>query len=232
MSLVSRLPRILKKIMPASPAEKVRAGEISAEKVFSETIETLLKPKIWTFGAFRFYNEKMLEILGGTGFKGYLQKNQKNPVLDQTRLKIKILEAMTPFEISSNHKSVFTETSIAQIAQVSGARPADVREVIDEHDILRADRRWYQIRQQFRRALPRSVEEKEFLAKRDRPLSETEKEGNKAQRERQVELVKKRKNYTPPPRRPHAQFTPQSELAEKWSLKSVRVPGTWPFGRS
>lgn len=158
-------------------------------------------------------------MLGGTGFKGWLQKNQKNPILDETRLKIKILSKMTPYELASNHKSIFTRESIAQIAKSAETTPRIVEDLLKEHDILRADRKWYQIRSQFRRDLPRTPEEKELLAKRDRPWSQTEKEEQKMGREKMIEKLKQRRQLKNQPRRPHHQFSKQAgnELVESRS---------------
>jgi hypothetical protein len=228
MSLV-KLADAVKSKLPFFP-KSAAAADKEGDVIFRKTVENLMKPKVWTFGAFRHYNEKSLELLGGTGFKGWIQKNQKNPVLDQTRLKIKILSCMNPFELSSNHKSVFTPESIRALAESSGATEEDVKELIKEHDILRGDRRWYQIRLQFRRDLPRSIEEKEILAKRDRPLSETEKDLNEKTKDFQLAQMKQRKNYTPPARRPHHQFSNKSATARKWSENSVRLPGKSPWG--
>lgn len=192
-----------------------------SEEMFRKTVDHLMSAPLWTFGAFRHYQEKMLELLGGTGFKGWLQKNQKNPILDETRLKIRILAKMTPFELASNHKSVFTHETIQQLAKAADTTPRIVEELLKEHDILRADRRWYQIRSQFRRELPRTPEDKEILAKRDRPWSETEKEEQKEGREKMIEQLKERRQLKNPPRRPHHQFS-KSPDEDKWTARSNR----------
>merc|ERR1719181_1048225 len=83
---------------------------------------------------------------------------------------------MTPVELASNHKRVFTKEAIKLIAEKSGQKEQFVHQVIMEHDILRADRRWYQILQQFDRPLPKTFEDRQFMAEFDRPVSETEKE--------------------------------------------------------
>ena len=181
-----------------------------SEEIFRKTVENVMSSPLWTFGAFRFYQEKTLELLGGTGLKGWLQKNQKNPILDETRLKIRILSKMTPFELGSNHKSIFTRESISQLAKSAETTARIVEDLLKEHDILRADRKWYQIRSQFRRDLPRTPEEKELLAKRDRPWSQTEKEEQKLGRENMIEKLKQRRQLKNQPRRPHHQFSKQS----------------------
>merc|ERR1712072_975537 len=89
---------------------------------------------------------------------------------------LKVLEAMTPVEMASNHKSVFTSEAVKLIAEKSGQKETFVLQVIMEHDILRADRRWYKILEQFDRPLPKTFEDRQFYAEFDRPVSETERE--------------------------------------------------------
>ena len=51
---------------------------------------------------------------------------------------------MTPVELASNHKSVFDAQAMSLIAEKAKVTVGFVRQVIMEHDVLRADRRWYQ----------------------------------------------------------------------------------------
>lgn len=73
------------------------------------------------------------------------------------------------------------------IAEKSNTTVSFVKQVIMEHDVLRADRRWYQrlggcrrlgrgprILAQFDRRQPTSFEERSFLAEFDRPFSQSE----------------------------------------------------------
>merc|ERR1711924_376616 len=61
-------------------------------------------------------------------------------------------------------------------AEKSGTKEQFVHQVIMEHDILRADRKWYKILEQFSRPVPKTFEDRQFYAEFDRPFSETEKE--------------------------------------------------------
>ena len=47
-------------------------------------------------------------------------------------------------------------------------------QLLDTHDMLRGDRRWYQIREQFGRRLPTSFEDRKQLAIWDRPRCRTD----------------------------------------------------------
>ena len=226
--LKEKVPKALAPIFPKTAAEKARDAQKASDKLFRQTQDDLMAAKLWTFGAFRHYQEKTLEAMGGTGFKGWLQKNQKNSTIEQTALKIKILSCMTPYELASNHKSVFTPESKRSLAQAAGVTPDSIEELLNEHDFNRADRRWYQIRQQFRRPLPRSPEEKEFLAKRDRHFSETENKFVEDGRAKKIEKLKQRGQYRPPHRRPDHQFEKNSEPNR---AKSVRLPGVSPFSK-
>merc|ERR1712216_436668 len=65
--------------------------------------------------------------------------------------------------------------------------------VIMEHDILRADRKWYMILEQFSRPLPQTFEDRQLMAEYDRPFSETEKEMRQQMIDKQTQLGQERK---------------------------------------
>ena len=175
----SKLSDLTAFVRPSTPEEKQAQSEKENDEIFTKSAEYLLERPVWTFGAYRHYQERMLELLGGTGFKGWISKDQPNPLLDKTKQTIRILSRMNPFELASNHKSAFTAQALRDIAEAAGVKEAAVREVLLEHDMLRADRRWYQIRTQFGRPLPRCSEEKNNLALFDRPISQSEKQNLK-----------------------------------------------------
>merc|ERR1719160_1740647 len=112
--------------------------------------------------------------MGAYGWRRRLQGD--DPAIQHLEKELKVLEAMTPVEMASNHKSVFTRESVKLIAEKSGQREQFVYQVIMEHDVLRADRRWYKILQQFNRPIPKTFEDRQFYAEFDRPFSETERE--------------------------------------------------------
>jgi hypothetical protein len=114
----------------------------------------------------RHYQERMLELTGGNSLRSRLQGD--NEVTQKIKKNIRILDAMDSFELASNHKDIFTPSSQKLIAEKANVELDSVESLIREHDMLRADCRWYKIRQQFNRPLPRS-EEREILATRDRP---------------------------------------------------------------
>ena len=172
----SKLSDLTAFVRPSTPEEKQAQSEKENDEIFTKSAEYLLERPVWTFGAYRHYQERMLELLGGTGFKGWISKDQPNPLLDKTKQTIRVLSRMNSFELASNHKSAFTAQALRDIAEAAGVEEAAVREVLLEHDMLRADRRWYQIRTQFGRPLPRCSEEKNNLALFDRPISQSEKE--------------------------------------------------------
>merc|ERR1711957_482286 len=82
------------------------------------------------------------------------------------------------------------------MGEKSGCTVKFVDQVIMEHDILRADRRWYKIRTQFGKPLPETFDDRGEMAEYDRPYSETEKEMRDEMMEKQ-RLIREHKK---PPR--------------------------------
>ena len=226
-STVPRVKSALAPILPSSPEQKALKADADARKLFRESMDNLMSAPLWTFGAFRHYQERMLELLGGVGFKGWVQRNQKNPLLDRTRRSIAILSAMNPYELASNHKSVFSSESKRLIAEKAGVPVKLVEELIAEHDMLRGDRRWYQIRQQFGRDLPKSAEEREILAQRDRPLSQTEKEVLRDQKAKSIAKQKDTLRLTKPKPIQGLYFRHASKGFDRWRKHTPRTQPCW-----
>eukprot|EP00913_Durusdinium_trenchii_P014969 g14041.t1 len=148
---------------------------------------------------------------------------------------------MTPVELASNHKSVFNSRSIALIAEKSNTTVKFVNQVILEHDVLRADRRWYQILAQFDRPQPKSFEDRSFMAEYDRPFSQSEDDMREEMIEKQQRIQSKKKSKrltwiwyrhpscggnrwsTRPPRWYPAQWKTRPE--RRLRLAGVGVPG-------
>ena len=136
---------------------------------------------------------------------------------------------MNAYELASNHKSVFTYDAIGNIAKAANSTPKVVNQLIDEHDSLRGDRRWYQIREQFGRDLPASPEAKEILARRDRPRAQVEKEQQEKQMKHLMNTLKQRKLTTQPtPRRHHRFSRGKTGKEDRWSVFSYRSGGGSP----
>mmetsp|Transcript_59799 Transcript_59799/g.142366 ORF Transcript_59799/g.142366 Transcript_59799/m.142366 type:complete len:346 (+) Transcript_59799:66-1103(+) len=142
--------------------------------VYEAARDLLMAPERWTYGNMLAYQRKLLELLGGTGWRARFNRDETS--IKHLMRELRVLEAMNPVELASNHKSVFTKQSIDLIAEKSKTRAEFVRQVIFEHDVLRGDRRWYQIRQQFGQPLPRTLEDRQFMAEYDRPFCESERE--------------------------------------------------------
>merc|ERR1712072_1649903 len=143
-------------------------------EIFEESRQFLMHPERWTYGNMAAYQRKILDLMGAYGWRRRLQSD--DPSIAHLEKEMKVLEAMTPVELASNHKSVFTKEAVKLIAEKSGTKEQFVNQVIMEHDILRGDRRWYKILEQFDRPLPKTFEDRQYLAEFDRPMSETEKE--------------------------------------------------------
>merc|ERR1711862_42576 len=89
-----------------------------------------------------------------------------------------------------------------------------------EHDILRGDRRWYKILEQFQRPLPKTFEDRQFLAEFDRPMCETEKEIR--QRMIDEEGKKARERNIKPKRFKNIWFRHPSCGGNRWSIRGPK----------
>jgi len=177
-------------------------------EVFRKMQSKLLQGDLWTFDAFRMYNLELYDLYGGN--KGKAKPVQKKNELDEDygerlktweqdlaksqdpsirvlRQKIRILDAMNPVELASNHKSIFTRSAKRLIAQKANVPYKEVEALILEHDGLRADRKWYQTRLAMNRELPSTMEERERWATLDRPFSRTEIELAEAHQKRRMQ---------------------------------------------
>merc|ERR1719447_1828412 len=93
-----------------------------------------------------------------------------------------------------------------------------------EHDILRADRRWYQIRMQFNKPLPQSFDDRSHMGEYDRPFSESEIEHQEEMMEKQAQG----KSRQAPPRMHAVYFRQPSCGGNRWSTKPPRwYPTVW-----
>ena len=200
--------------------EKKTRQNADTEKVFSESIKFLLERDLWTFGALRHYQERMLELTGGTSLQSRLQGD--NEIVKKIKTNIRILDTMDPFELASNHKDIFTPLSKRLIAEKANVEEDAVENLIREHDMLRADRRWYKIRQQFNRPLPRTSEEREILATRDRPLSQTEKELVKREQLKQVHKHMNMKKLTQAKAVNNLYYRHPSKGFDRWRTRPPR----------
>ena len=181
-SLTSGTKRLWRTLVPSTT--RTGTSNAAGAEAFQKSISHLLAAPLWTYGAMRHYQEQMLELTGAHSLQSRV--SGESELTRKLRKNIKILEAMSARELASNHKEVFTAMDRRLIAEKAGVELDAVDNLIREHDMLRADRRWYKIRMQFNRPLPRTPEEREVLATRDRPLSETEKQILKEEQNKQV----------------------------------------------
>ncbi|CAK9037092.1 unnamed protein product [Durusdinium trenchii] len=221
--------------------ERLRANndQRQQEDVFNESKKFLMESDIWTFGNMLAYQRKLLDLLGANSWRRRLSADDPN--IQYLEKELRVLEAMTPVELASNHKSVFNSRSIALIAEKSNTTVKFVNQVILEHDVLRADRRWYQILAQFDRPQPKSFEDRSFMAEYDRPFSQSEDDMREEMIEKQQRIQSKKKSKrltwiwyrhpscggnrwsTRPPRWYPAQWKTRPE--RRLRLAGVGVPG-------
>lgn len=191
------------------------------EEVFEESRRFLMEPERWTFGNMAAYQRKVLELMGATGWRRRFTAD--DPSITHLEKELKVLEAMTPVELMSNHKRVFTHEAKKLIAEKSGTTEKFVEQVFLEHDILRADRKWYMIREQFGKPLPKSFEDRQLMAEYDRPYSETEAE----MRDEMVEKQRKSMSREAPKRLHHIFYRHPTCGGNRWS---IRPPKWYPVG--
>lgn len=192
------------------------------EEVFEASRNFLMEPERWTYGNMAAYQRKILELVGATGWRRRLSADDPN--IQHLEKELKVLEAMTPVELASNHKSVFTVEAKKLIAEKAGCTVKYVEQVIMEHDILRADRRWYQIRMQFNKPLPKTFEDRSYMGEYDRPFSETERHYQEDMMEEQKLKMRRQK----PPRFNCVYYRFPSAGGNRWSTRPPRwYPAQW-----
>lgn len=205
-------------------------------EIFRRMQGELLRPEKWTFDAFRLYNVQLYDAYGGnTGKAKPTQKKneldedfaervaeweqdlakKQDPSVRALRQKIKILDAMNPVELASNHKSIFTQSAKKLIAQAAGVPLKEVDAIILEHDGLRADRKWYQTRLAMHLPLPSTLEERERWAVLDRPFSRTEMELARAHQKEKMQAAQR--SQKSPKRISSYVFRRPSKGISRWS---------------
>ncbi|CAJ1389397.1 unnamed protein product [Effrenium voratum] len=217
---------------------RARADQQHQSDIFNEAKRFMMEPEMWTFGSMLAYQRKLMDLLGAHSFRRRFATD--DPSLAYLEKALRVLEAMTPVELASNHKRVFTPQAIELIGEKSNTSARFVKQVILEHDILRGDRRWYQILAQFDRPQPQSFEDRSFMAEYDRPFSETEIEMRQEMMDKQERIHKDKKVRlswiwyrhrscggnrwsTRPPRWYPAQW--KTRTARRSRLAGVGVPG-------
>lgn len=192
------------------------------EDMFEDCRKFLMAGEKWTYGHMAAYQQKVLHLMGGYGWTRKLSGDDQH--IKQLENELKVLEAMSPIELASNHKSVFTPEAIKLIAEKSGQEQKFVNNIILEHDILRADRRWYKILQQFGRQLPKSFEDRQFMAEYDRPFSETEAKMRQDMMDKHTEKAKLKK----PPHIRCVYYRQPTCGGNRWSTRPPRsYPVRW-----
>jgi hypothetical protein len=202
------------------PSKSKQPQQKESEQAFRKSQEFLLAPPLWTYGAMRHYQEQMLELVGANKLQSKV--TGEGEMAKKLRKNIRMLEAMDAYELASNHKDVFTKLSQQLIAEKANVEVKDIENLIQEHDMLRADRRWYKIRMQFKRPLPRTADEREVMATRDRPLSETEKTLLKGEHLKQVHKFMEMKKMTQPPPVGGLFFRHPSKGFDRWRVAPPR----------
>lgn len=192
--------------------------------IFEESRLYLMEPEFWTFGHFAAYQRKLLDLMGAYGWRRRLSSD--DPSIQHLEKELRVLDAMTPIELASNHKRVFTREAKKLIAEKAGATEKYVDQVLLEHDILRGDRRWYMIREQFGKPLPKTFEDRQIMAEYDRPFSEMEKEMRQEMIDK--EEVKMNVKGKKPPRINKVYFRHPTRGGNRWSTRPPKwYPSRW-----
>lgn len=195
---------------------------IQQEEIFEQARSFMMEPELWTYGNMAAYQRKVLELAGATGWRRRFSADE--PSILHLEKELRVLEAMTPTELQSNHKSVFTKEAKKLIAEKAGCTVRYVDQVLLEHDILRADRRWYKIRLQFKKPLPATFEDRAHMGEYDRPFSETELE----MQEEMMEKQRRNFRHKKPPRFNCVYFRKPSCGGNRWSARPPRwYPAQW-----
>jgi len=192
------------------------------EQLFGELKEFLMASERWTYGSMLAYQRKVLDLMGANSWRRRLSSDDPN--VEHLEKELRVLQAMTPVELASNHKSVFTKEAIALIAEKSNTTERFVDQVLMEHDMLRGDRRWYQILHQFGRPQPKTYEDRSFMAEYDRPWSQSELDIRQEMMDQQQERTKNKKQ----PRISWIWYRHPSCGGNRWSTRPPRwYPVNW-----
>eukprot|EP00927_Polykrikos_kofoidii_P068320 TRINITY_DN63689_c0_g1_i1.p1 TRINITY_DN63689_c0_g1~~TRINITY_DN63689_c0_g1_i1.p1 ORF type:complete len:379 (+),score=55.62 TRINITY_DN63689_c0_g1_i1:82-1218(+) len=202
---------------------KLRQGSDrrTQEEMFEISRKFLMASDRFTFGHMLAYQRKLLDLMGANGWRRRL--SEADPSILHLEKELRVLEVMTPIELASNHKRVFTKDAIRLIAEKSATSVSFVDQVIMEHDILRADRRWYMILEQFGKPLPKTFEDRQHMGEYDRPFSESEKEYREELMEKRQESMGKTPGKMP--RITQLYFRKPTCGGNRWS---TRVPRWYP----
>lgn len=194
--------------------------QTSQQEAFQEATRFLRAPELWTYGSMAAYQRKVLDLIGANGFiqQQMMKMQGKDANVLHLEQELKVLEAMTPVELASNHKSVFTREAIQLIAEKAGSTVKFVDQVLLEHDILRADRRWYRILEQFGRPLPKTFEERGLMAEYDRPYGEAELE----ERDKMMDKEQNKMSKRHPPRVNKIWYRHPTCGGNRWSSRPPR----------
>jgi len=204
----------------------IETQEERVTRIFQESMKMLLSFDRWTYGAYLAYQQRFFELIGGHDLKTKVLR-QNDPNIAHVEKETRVLKAMTSAELRSNHHSVFTRETKLLIAEKADVTLHFVDQVIMMHDALRADRRWYQIRQQFNRRLPVDFLDRQQMAEEDRTSSELEKKEMKRQQEVQYWYFTKvqRKKL---PRITSQYIRHPSVGGNRWSTQPPRWYPRWP----
>jgi hypothetical protein len=187
--------------------------------MYDAITEATLAPKVWTYGAMLEWTDKILDLSGSTGVRGKMStKTQEVENLEKSK---RVLEAMTTAELASNDKRVFTHEALKLIAKKAEADLDYVNQVLTQHDMLRGDRRWMQIRKQYGRPFPATWSDRQLEAEFDRPPSKSEKDYHKRQQE--LMMFQRNKEDKPFPKFTGAYYRHPSRGPARW----LRVPPKW-----
>jgi len=200
-----------------------KKDQTQQEELFQEAKRFLLEDERWTFGSMLAYQSKVLDLMGANSWLRRFQGD--DPSVQHLEKEEKVLQAMTPVELASNDKRVFTKEAISLIAEKSGTSVKFVDQVLLEHDVLRADRRWYQILTQFNRPHPASFDDRAFMSEYDRPFSKSELDMRQEMMDKhQAEQMKRKK----PSRINHIWYRQPSCGGNRWSTRPPRwYPVNW-----
>lgn len=210
---------------------------VSGNLVFVQMRDMLLSGKFWTFDAFRMYNVRLFELYGGNKGAKARPTQKKNeldsefaertakwesdlvkkldPSVRALRQKIQILDCMNAVELASNHKSIFSRLDRKLIAKRSGVTLKEIDALLLEHDGLRADRKWYQIRQTMNLPLPATMEERDRLSTLDRPFSRSESQLGKQHQDQKRKSAKR--SQISPKRISSYVFRTPSKRISRWN---------------
>uniref|UniRef100_A0A0G4I561 Uncharacterized protein n=1 Tax=Chromera velia CCMP2878 TaxID=1169474 RepID=A0A0G4I561_9ALVE len=149
-------------------------GERKKNEAFRYTTDLMMEtPGKFTYRAFLKMLRKLAEHnLAGEDVVSRVRKRlspKEDESMSELKKRIRMLEAMTPDELDSDQREIFSHSALKLIAEAAESEKRDVEQLLSEHEQRKVIRSWFMRRKELGIPLPRDQEELQDYAKVDVP---------------------------------------------------------------